>query len=206
LLHSIKSFDRDKTKDTLGNLFQLYISNAKYPKEQIHGMVVILISTLIHDLMQEGFEADFLSSEAVLQVNECNSRAELEHFMQSYLQMMINDLESQSDKKNTNLYISQAVQFVETHYRENFALADISEYVGLSSSYLSRIFKQQTGRSLIDYLAKHRIEKSVELLKEGTRYSLKEIGGMVGFTEVHSFIRCFKKYEGVTPGEYRKRL
>ncbi|TBL81940.1 helix-turn-helix domain-containing protein [Paenibacillus thalictri] len=206
LLHSIKSVDREKTKDILGDLFQLYISNTKYSREQIHGMVIILVSTLIHDLMQEGFEADFLNSEGVLKVNECNSMAELEHFMQSYLQTMINDLESQSDKKSTNLYISQAIQFVEMHFRENFALTDISEYVGLSSSYLSRIFKQQTGRSLIDYLAKYRVEKSIELLKDGTRYSLKEIGSMVGFTEVHSFIRCFKKYEGVTPGEYRKHL
>ncbi|MEK3725999.1 helix-turn-helix domain-containing protein [Paenibacillus sp. FSL H8-0034] len=206
LLYCMKSYDRAKTGDILTELFHLYISNSKYSREKVQGMVIILVSTLIHDLIQEGFETDGLSGESVLKLNECNNIAELEQMMQSYLQTIINELESQSDRKNTNLYVLKAVQFVEANYRDNFALTDIAEYVGLSNSYLSRIFKQQMGKSLVDYVAKYRIERSIELLKDSNRYSLKELGGMVGFAEVHSFIRCFKKFVGVTPGEYRKQL
>ena len=83
------------------------------------------------------------------------------------------------------------------------SLEIVSDKFGLSTYYLSRLFKEITGLTFTDYITKLRMQKSKYLLinsKEG----LKEIVISIGYTDLASFIRKFKKIEGITPGEYRR--
>ncbi|HHG8775421.1 TPA: helix-turn-helix domain-containing protein, partial [Raoultella planticola] len=74
---------------------------------------------------------------------------------------------------------------------------------GLSRSYTSRIFRQQTGGSIHEYLLTRRIKRSCDLLRN-TAISMDEIAAEVGFSEVTYFITCFRKMMGQTPLQYRK--
>ncbi|MBQ8202067.1 MAG: helix-turn-helix domain-containing protein [Clostridia bacterium] len=85
----------------------------------------------------------------------------------------------------------------------NFSIQDAADRLGLSGSYLSQYFKQQTGNTLTGYVADLRIRKACTLL-ENTVMPLQMISESVGYYNLNSFIRRFKQITGVTPGEYRK--
>lgn len=85
----------------------------------------------------------------------------------------------------------------------NFSIQDAADRLGLSSSYLSQYFKQQTGNTLTGYVADLRIRKACTLL-ETTVMPLQMISESVGYYNQNSFIRRFKQITGVTPGEYRR--
>lgn len=85
----------------------------------------------------------------------------------------------------------------------NFSIQDAAERLGLSGSYLSQYFKQQTGDTLTSYVADLRIRKACALL-ETTVMPLQMISESVGYYNQNSFIRRFKQITGMTPGEYRR--
>ncbi|NMA83414.1 MAG: helix-turn-helix transcriptional regulator [Epulopiscium sp.] len=82
------------------------------------------------------------------------------------------------------------------------SVAEIAEQVGLNHIYLNRIFKLSTGKTLSEYLNIYRIEQSKDMLCN-TNHSVAEISKLLGYNDVRSYIRFFKKFVGVTPGDYR---
>jgi len=101
--------------------------------------------------------------------------------------------------------IEQITEYILRHYSEaDFSVQKIADHFSLSLSYLSRYFKEQTGRTVMDYLNEIRIDQAKLLLRTNDR-SVKEIVQQVGYYDVSSFIRKFKQSVGVTPGEYRKQ-
>ena len=85
----------------------------------------------------------------------------------------------------------------------NFSIQEVADALGLSGSYLSQYFKQQTGDTLTAHVAALRIRKACMLL-ETTAMPLQMISESVGYYNQNSFIRRFKQITGVTPGEYRR--
>lgn len=85
----------------------------------------------------------------------------------------------------------------------NFSIQDAADRLGISSSYLSQYFKQQTGETLTGYVADLRIRKACSLL-ETTTMPLQMVSESVGYYNLNSFIRRFKQITGETPGEYRR--
>ena len=75
--------------------------------------------------------------------------------------------------------------------------------MGLSSVYLTKLFKLATGKTLSEYLNYYRNQQSLWLLTQ-TGDTVNEISAKVGYTDVRSYIRFFKKFYHVTPGEYRR--
>ena len=86
----------------------------------------------------------------------------------------------------------------------NLSLVLLAERIGVSLSYLSRFIKDQTGYNFTNYLNRLRIERAKELLVEGR--TIGEVAVAVGYLSANTFIRTFKKYEGVTPGQFGGRI
>lgn len=105
--------------------------------------------------------------------------------------------------KVTHKDISGLIQYIDTHYNEEIYLENMAEKLNTSSKYLSRIVKEQLGINFAQYVASVRIKKAKELLV-GTNKTINEIMVLTGFTMRNTFIRTFRKFEGVTPSEYRK--
>jgi YesN/AraC family two-component response regulator len=95
------------------------------------------------------------------------------------------------------------------HYIEaNLSNPDLSlnhlcDEFGLNGKYISRMFKEEFGEKLVDYMVSVRVNKSKELLRT-TAMSVQEVALAVGYIHDISFIRTFKKIVGQTPGEFRK--
>ncbi|MBE3571712.1 MAG: PocR ligand-binding domain-containing protein [Moorella humiferrea] len=99
--------------------------------------------------------------------------------------------------------VEKVVAYINAHYRESISLEDIAAIVGLSPAHLSRLFKREMGRTVIEYLTLVRIEAAKRMLREGK--TLEEVAAATGFSEVTYFSRVFKRETGVTPGTYRSR-
>ena len=100
-------------------------------------------------------------------------------------------------------YICQAISYIQQHYREEISVPQIADVVGLNPVYLSRLFKLDTGKTLSEYLNCYRTECSLALLAD-TADTIQSISQKVGYSDVRSYIRFFKKYYDMTPSEYRR--
>ena len=98
--------------------------------------------------------------------------------------------------------IKEAIKYIEGHYYESITSKDVAEYVGLSSSYFSALFRQAVGSNPSDFIIDFRLRKAKQLLKE-SNYRIYEIAEMVGYENNFYFNRLFKKVVGCTPKEYR---
>jgi AraC-like DNA-binding protein len=82
-------------------------------------------------------------------------------------------------------------------------LSSIADDLGVSNSYISRVFKKIYHIGVVEYINKTRIDHAKELIVKGDM-SMKAIAIKVGFSSDVSFIRVFKKYERITPGKYKQ--
>ena len=82
-----------------------------------------------------------------------------------------------------------------------FSLGEVSEYFHISSSYLSQIFKKELGYSPLDYVQKKRLTVAKQQLDKGA--SVRDAAIAAGYYDTRPMIRAFRRYEGITPSEYR---
>ena len=101
--------------------------------------------------------------------------------------------------------ILRARQFIETHYSEDFSLADVARQVGMCSFYFCKKFKQATGMNFTQYVSRVRIEKAKNLLLN-PNYRIIEIAYEIGFQSLTHFNRTFKSVAGQSPTDYRHNL
>lgn len=87
----------------------------------------------------------------------------------------------------------------------NLSVASLATKLGISSSYLSRYFKQEKEMSVLEYIHMQRIELAKKIIREDESVKNKELAERVGFYDISTFIRVFKKIEGITPTQFRER-
>jgi signal transduction histidine kinase/DNA-binding LacI/PurR family transcriptional regulator/AraC-like DNA-binding protein len=104
----------------------------------------------------------------------------------------------------TGAIVKQASAFIQQNYGRSFSLEELSETIGVSKSYLSRIFKMDMGISLWDYLNRFRNQKAKELLLL-TDESITEIAAEVGYEDAGYFSRVFREISGCSPRAYRNQ-
>jgi YesN/AraC family two-component response regulator len=101
--------------------------------------------------------------------------------------------------------VDRVCKYIDQNYNKCIKLDELCDMVGFSKYYLSRIFKQYKNMNLVDYIAFRRIEKTKEILKD-PRVSIKEISSLVGYNDPNYLTNVFKKWEGISPTEYRNKL
>lgn len=98
----------------------------------------------------------------------------------------------------------EIIRFIEEKGMEpDFSLQLTADYFHMSPSNFSHYFKKTIGQNFKEYIDLQRIQKSAQLLRN-TSQTLEEVSRQTGFSNTSSFIRCFKKIVGTTPGQYRE--
>ncbi len=93
-------------------------------------------------------------------------------------------------------------EYIQNNYEKEITYETLSEIFYMNPVYINRIFKKNSGTSLHSFLLNYRINMAMELLRTSSA-PVREIAGMVGFTDLPHFIKTFKKITGKTPGKYR---
>ena len=105
------------------------------------------------------------------------------------------------EKKPKNDYINTVTDYINAKFTRHITVEGIADMLSLDRRYLSRIFKQKTGKTIQEYLIEVRIEKAKQLLKEG--YSITESAQMCGYEDICNFSKMFKKVTGTSPGKWK---
>jgi AraC-like DNA-binding protein len=108
------------------------------------------------------------------------------------------------EKKNSPRISEKVKEYINENFRNpdiNISITGL--HFNISPFYLSRIFKEETGAGLLEYINTLRIEEGKRLLARGQ--SIVKTAEMTGFRDSNAFIRVFKKLTGLTPGQYKER-
>ncbi|MFF2885976.1 helix-turn-helix domain-containing protein [Paenibacillus sp. NPDC057967] len=116
---------------------------------------------------------------------------------------VMRQIRSTATENNKINVVTEAIHYIQEHFRESMTAEDLAGRYSCSASYLSRLFKNQIGIGPIDYLIHVRIHKSKQfLLKSEAR--IQEIASSVGYADVYYFSRLFKKHAGCSPLQFRE--
>jgi len=124
---------------------------------------------------------------------------ELEEYLRGFFGEIIQYLARNPGEVN---YGDRIIRYLEEHFCEEIVFEDMAKEIGISYSYMRKIVYELTGKSLIDYANLLRIEKAKQLLLESD-LSITQIASRVGYYNVQSFNRFFRKYEGMPPSSYK---
>ncbi|CAG7636588.1 HTH-type transcriptional activator RhaR [Paenibacillus solanacearum] len=115
---------------------------------------------------------------------------------------LADELEARQQTFKTNAHISAIMDMIENEYDRDLYLESISDRLGVSPKYVSRIFKEKTGMNITQYLNIVRVDQAKRLLAS-TRLPIGEIADKVGIGNRTTFLRVFKKTEGMSLQSYR---
>ena len=101
-----------------------------------------------------------------------------------------------------NLYCRKATSYIAQHINEKINVQEISAYAGISYGYLSNLFTESTGMTIVEYINREKL-KYVKDLISTRKITLEEAGLEVGINDVKYLSRLFKKYNGITAMEYK---
>ncbi|MCX7656249.1 MAG: helix-turn-helix domain-containing protein [Treponemataceae bacterium] len=126
---------------------------------------------------------------------------ELDVFFRSWYQKIIEISKNKKDSHN-RLVAEKIARYVQNHFHEPLSLYMLSRHVYLSEAYLSRIFHEEMGKPLKQFINEVRSTEAKRLLSE-TELSITEIANRVGYPNAHGFMKFFKEQTGMSPKEYR---
>jgi AraC-like DNA-binding protein len=138
-------------------------------------------------------------------INKCdnaNDTAHMLHYRNRAIEDLCTQVTEAHEKQRSGSYVRRCMDYVGKNYRYKIYLEDIAESMGISPSYLSRLFHSETGEKLQDYISRIRVMRSIELLLY-SEMSLSEIAEYVGFPNQSYFGKMFRKYMSTTPRIYR---
>lgn len=177
-------------------------TDVKTPRYRIYAMAALLIAAIDERMGSNPLPPPVRSYEQRLY------RAESFKAFKKELKAVISELaaykESQEAPAVNPGRIDEIKNYIQEHYMENeLTAASVASAFGLNGSYLSRAFKKHTGVNILEYIQRLRVEAALQLLKTE---DVKNVAQKVGFWDTRGFSRTFKKYENMTPAEYKRML
>ena len=145
-----------------------------------------------------------LSDFYILKTDKCSTEKELRAV---HLEMIEGYTNKMRQIKLNGVYSKQivhAVNYIICRLHSRVTLEQTAAHLKISSAYLSRLFKKETGMTFSDYVNKLKIEEAATLLIN-TEYPDTEISSMLGFSSQSYFIKVFRRYMNTTPKQYKRR-
>lgn len=104
-----------------------------------------------------------------------------------------------------NYKIAPAIVYIENNYNKAIYLDELSVLCHISQEYLCELFKKTTGMRVFEFIQRTRIKHSKAFLIGMSDVSIDKIGSLCGFNSLSYFIKIFKRFENMSPGEFRKQ-
>ena len=126
----------------------------------------------------------------------------------SSIKILLNSLwenDSENNADSAGSQVEQIRQYILTSYHENITLTALASAYHMDASYLSRMFSQTYGETIIAYLTRVRMEQAIRLMGDEEK-KLETISFLVGYDDYNYFSRVFRKKLGVSPREYRNNI
>jgi two-component system, response regulator YesN len=193
-------------KDVLNRIFNRNFYNDKgmasvqLMKFKMYALISLVLAC-VHELTAR-YDSVFLQNiNPESRFLNCDTLVKLQKEMILILDYVETYVKSKAGTRNDSL-VGIVTHYIQENYTDsNLNVSTISDMLNVTVPYLSKAFKKKTGRGLLEYIHQVRIEHAKGLLKD-KELSVKDIAEKTGYYNAISFIRVFKKFEGVSPGRY----
>ena len=203
LKQSVERGNREGTATNLGLLYdRAYIASAGNVNRIKHSL-----SDSLQTMLEDPFFSGPVWKEvrnSTEELKDAVSNEQIKELIKMTAENMVSATGRPEGYRGRSPVIIDATRYLRENYFRDVDLREAAEAVHVNPSYLSALFRKETGLTFSMQLNIIRLEKSVELLRT-TDMSLEEIAGACGFGGQSYFIRTFKKHYGQTPGKYRRK-
>lgn len=165
-------------------------------------MVGSIIKTLVGEKVQmSGIMGK--GRKVYITISELDTIEEIDEFVKDFVRQIQENFEANTEEKEEEELYERIITFLDMHYREDIDFEEAAAELRISYSHMRHVMREKGDTSLTDYINRRRIIEAKRLLIS-TDKKLTEIAEQVGYHNVQSFNRFFKKYEGTTPNSLRK--
>ena len=196
--------DKSGAQALLNELLGFIYFSSNYDLETIRERSVELVVLLSRSIIDAGADAKeiFLSNSGYIhEIEQFTSVEQLNVWLSVMLHRFINYTFDFTQVKHSDV-VFKAMNYIRANYAGKITLDDIAKHVFLSRSYLSTVFKDDTGMSVTDFIKYIRIEKSKLFLLDN-RIKLADIAALCGFEDQSYFTKVFRSEVGISPKKYR---
>ena len=205
LLSKVRTGSMQEVRGLLNELIGYVLFSEGGKMDAMRIRAIELTTLLSRVAMDGGANAESvygLNSKFLMLINQKQNLDELCMLLQEVAEGFTSAMFFEKDKGNS--YIRKALRFIADNYFEHLELAAVADFVQLSPSYFSTLFRQVVGMNFREYLCRVRVEESKRLLLS-TEFALADIAVSVGFPDQSYYCKIFKRIVGVSPGKFRAR-
>jgi len=207
LISCVKKGDYDSAAEYIISIFTQVKSEKNLTPEYLRLLIFDIAASMLKITDVLGMDRNDIISTFGFNENKFGSENldQVQNSMLEYINNICQYIKDTRDDSNSKL-VEQVKKYIQMNYADhNLCVASIGEVFHITSSYLSKKFRIVSGEPLANYISKYRIKKAKELMST-TNHNHNAIAAMVGFGHSRTFYRVFKKYEGITPTEYKENL
>lgn len=203
LIHDLQILNVAGVMDSVHKMF------SELRTQQVSSDHILHICHLIEDIASKELPEfkDIYKGETPIRLEEsiqsCTSFKEIQNLFTSIFSSALNAVRT-GRLEMSGTAVETVKRWVSANYNQHADLNTLANMVFLTPSYLSKLFKQETGLTLTDYIIEIRIRKAKQLLKNAPDLKVHEIGCEVGYPDPAYFNKLFKRVVGVTPNEYKR--
>ncbi|MFC0562192.1 helix-turn-helix domain-containing protein [Halalkalibacter alkalisediminis] len=199
----IKALKNDHDQAYMDHFDQFvdHLKDQNCTPESIYHAFSMLYTSLYRALDEHNAVDNFTLNKFYAVLHQKNSLRELKKWFKSEILLEFMEKAEQLNGNRSGQKIQKIMDYLQDHVTETHTLTSVSDHFDLNASYLSRLFKQSTGKSFVQYLTELKIQVAKQMLIE-TNLSVSEVATHVGYTE-RTFSRAFKKITNTTPANYR---
>lgn len=201
----LKGADTTQLLEILGELFTKLSLNRRDGLKYCRNVAMQIMLLAKQLLLELNVQVNELEEEEALHVDrlfKMETVDELRHFLETILVSVCHKISEKRSGRANNL-VGRVHAIIERRYSDNaLTVSEIGKEVYLTDTYVSLLFKQETGKTVNEYLTNYRIERAKEMLKDPSQ-KLYDICFAVGYADPSYFSKLFKKITGFTPSSYR---
>lgn len=205
LLHSMKSMDEDPLEFLAIHYSYAYIGYSNDDWSIKPGDDVLPIKT-VSDINSH-LKVSTLMSEINKKraVNNPDNDLYIRALFMQMLHTIILETQSRSINYSNLKRVEKVIRYIQNNTKSTLAVKDLAKLACISPDYLSSIFKSYTGYPIVTYINRQKINIAKNILME-KQLKVKDVALLSGFKDEFYFSRLFKKFEGISPSEFLKRI
>ena len=206
LIQSIQSADEAETSVLLQHLLQ-HVYRMEWTEEEYQFALTRLLMHILEMMQDSGIRLGQISSGHSPMIKELlalQTAAEVEQWFISRIIRPVIGIFRERQYVQHQQISERMIAIIHQEYDTDLTLDECACRLHYNASYLSTVFSKETGYAFSEYLSQYRFKMARKWLDE-TELTVKDIAARLRYNNPQNFIRSFRKWEGMTPGQYRER-
>jgi two-component system response regulator YesN len=204
LLAAIVIYSTSKIDAIIDEIYDNFAQNTDN-HSQIYFLIEDMINIAHRVGKKGGADVSWISQDLIRNSPESGQIQDIKSWMKSIFRRLTGEINLLDLQNKYSKHVAEAMKLIRTRYSEDLTQEEAAAIIGITPSYLSKIFKEETGMSFIESINYFKVELSKQYMESGDK-KIKEIYQLTGFNSYSYFFKVFKEIVGETPHSYAKKF